>query len=501
MPVEKKKKDWFRVRGYLHLTNRLKTSDRPAVYKYVSNPRLVQKHRFLPLILREFRTRRYRFSEELGRHSHKVVDDRGQVVSNKKIRPIMYATHIDSNVYSFYAQQILQPKYEAVLKQDDVLNESVTAYRQLKSAEKLRFKYNVDFAKEVFDEIKRRGDCGVLALDIKNFFPSLDHSLLKRTWCKILDKNSLPKDHYNIFKAVTNYSYFYYDDLRKKYRGHLDEKKIAQLRNKGKHQFFENYQDFQDSGIQVYKNPKDKEGKIRGIPQGLPISALLANMYMLPFDQRIIEELVEGRACYYRRYSDDLVVICDATELDQVEEIVLQEIEKLNLVISKEKTEKFHFYSTKQGLHCAKLVGDQTIPNSYLQYLGFDFYGDKTLIKSSNLSAFYREMKGSISRKRKRIEAVQIKNLTSDEIIFKRKIYRLYSYKGVKSRQLIKRKELNWNGRMIPSTVERKYRGNFIKYAYRSSERMEAPEIKRQVRRHMRILKNYMAEMDLNSSS
>ncbi len=37
---------------------------------------------------------------------------------------------------------------------------------------------------------------------------------------------------------------------------------------------------------------------------------------------------------------------------------------------------------------------------------------------------------------------------------------------------------------------EQKYRGNYLSYAFRASEIMQEPAIKRQVRRHWRVLRN-----------
>lgn len=494
------KKDWFKDRGYLHLTNQIKKGDKENVYQYVSNSEKVRKHKFTPFILKQTNNRRYKFSEDLNKRSHKAVDDKGQFIANTKMRPITYATHIDSHIYSYYSHKIIQPKYESLLKSDDVLNKCVTAYRQILNDDKVRFKYNVDFAKEVFVEIKHRKECAVLAFDIKNFFPSLNHNQLKKIWSDVLCTKSLPKDHYAVFKSITNFSYFYYDDLRQKRKGHLNEKKISHLKNKGKFQLFENYQDFMESEIQVYKNQKKKDGIISGIPQGLPISAMLANLYMLPFDKIIVEKLVTLKSCYYRRYSDDLVIVCNIEDLMEVEKIVNEEMEKIKLTISKDKTEKFRFTTTLNNkLECFKIKNGKYISNSYLQYLGFDFYGYKTCIKSANVSRFYREMKESIAMKAKRVETIQNKFQTDEAIIYKRKIYRLYSFKGVKSRELPASKTIYQNGKLREKKFTRKYRGNFLKYAYRASDIMEAPEIRTQLRRHMLILKKYMNQFGFDN--
>jgi hypothetical protein len=57
---------------------------------------------------------------------------------------------------------------------------------------------------------------------------------------------------------------------------------------------------------------------------------------------------------------------------------------------------------------------------------------------------------------------------------------RLYSFKVVKSRKLPAKRTDFING-----VAETKYfRGNYLRYAYRASDDLNAPEIKRQLRNH-----------------
>jgi len=167
----KKEKDWFKDRGYPHFSNKTPKRIRKSVKYYVSNPNKVAKHSFLPLIYKEIRQRRYKLSNfnEIARRSHKKLE-KGKTVSNTKIRKILYATHIDAHIYSYYTKKIITPKYEAYLRQNSLLSNSITAYRQIETDDKLKFKNNVHFAKDVFDEIKNRKNCVVLVLDIENVF-------------------------------------------------------------------------------------------------------------------------------------------------------------------------------------------------------------------------------------------------------------------------------------------------------------------------------------------
>jgi hypothetical protein len=485
-----KEKDWFKDRGYPHFSNKTPLSIKKDIEGYISNAKKIAQHSFYPLIFKEIKQRRYKLSNFNGeqRRSHKKLDKKENIVSNTKIREILYASHIDAHIYSYYTQKIITPKYEEYLGENKILSESISAYRQILTDDKVKFKNNVHFAKDIFDEIKNRENCVVLAFDVENFFPTLNHKQLKLIWAKILGNKTLPKDHYNIFKAATRFSYVKLNDLKTK-NNHFDEKELMRLKKEGKHTFFDSVKDLIDSDIVIHKNQKKKNGKLIGIPQGLPISALLANIYMLPFDEAIIENLTIPKNIFYRRYSDDIIVICKENEVVFVEDFVLEQIKKIELVISKEKTEKTLFKIENNKLQCYKIDEElKLIKDIPLNYLGFEFYGYKTLIKSKNLAGFYRNMKDSIKRRAKRVEKINEKHLLDESPIYKRKIYRLYSFRGVKSRFLDSKRSEYKNEKLRVTPFDRKYRGNYIKYVYKASEEMNAPEINKQIRNHWKIL-------------
>ncbi|MCG8883261.1 RNA-directed DNA polymerase (Reverse transcriptase) [Tenacibaculum finnmarkense] len=495
---KKKQKDWFKDRGYPHFSNKTPLSVRKKVESYVSNPQKVAKHSFLPLIFKEIKQRRYKesnFGDENSnkiRRSHKKLKD-GKMISNTKIREILYATHIDAHVYSYYTQKIITPKYEAYLRKNELLSNAVTAYRRIETDDKLKFKNNVHFAKDVFDEIKKRQNCVALVLDIENFFPSLNHKKLKLIWAKTLGCKTLPKNHYNLFKATTRFSYVKLNDLKTK-NNHFDEKELAKHRKSGKNTFFENIHGLLDSDIIIHKNQKKNKNNNEpiGIPQGLPISALLANMYMLPFDEAIINELTPKYDVFYRRYSDDIVVLCDENLIDFVQKFIIYQVQKIDLTISAEKTETeitlFKIHNNRlQSFKIEDKKGSYLSlqENVPLNYLGFEFYGYQTLLKSKNLAQFYREMKQTVKRKHKRVEHLKEKLLLDEAPLFKRKLYRLYSFKGVKSREI--------------GIQKRKFRGNYLRYAYRASDDLNAPEIKRQLRNHWKILQKTIHKYDFSN--
>lgn len=498
----KKEKDWFKDRGYPHFSNKTPQLVRKNVFNYILNSENVAKHSFYPLIFKEIKQRRYKASEfnRVLRRSHKKQNKKGEIITNTKVRPILYATHIDAHIYSYYTQKIIGPKYEAYLKRNKTLSNCITAYRRIETEDKVKFKNNVHFAKDVFDEIKIRENCVALVLDIENFFPTLNHKKLKLAWAKILGNKSLPKDHYNLLKAVTKFSYVKLDDLKTK-NNHFDEKQLAKNKKSGKHTFFDTIHELLDADIIIHKNQKKNSNKkLIGIPQGLPISALLANIYMLAFDEAVINELTIKHDVFYRRYSDDIVVLCKENQISFVEKFIIDEVAKIDLKISKEKTEKTLFKIQNNRLQAFKINKDKTLQeNVPLNYLGFEFYGYQTLIKSKNLAQFYREMKQTVKRKHKRVEHIKEKYLEDEAPIFKRKLYRLYSFMGVKSRKLPAKRTDFIDGKAVTKNYKRKFRGNYLRYAYRASEDLNAPEIKRQLRNHWKILQKTMKKYDFSN--
>jgi len=87
---------------------------------------------------------------------------------------------------------------------------------------------------------------------------------------------------------------------------------------------------------------RNNEGK--GIPQGSPISAVLANLYMLEFD-KIVNEFVTGHGGLYRRYCDDLLIVLPTAELrDQAQILIGEQLAGLKLgEMHPEKTELIDF--------------------------------------------------------------------------------------------------------------------------------------------------------------
>lgn len=378
---------WYRKKSYPHF-------DSPMSYEkalaYVSNPENIKQHSFLPFLSFEIKVRR--FSKK-----------------DPKRRPIKYAAHRDGYIFSYYAH-ILSRKYEDLLQQSG-LSEVVLAYRSGRGN-------NIDFAKEAFDQIEQRGNCAAIGFDISSFFDNIDHSRLKQQWATLLGLTKLPDDHYAVYRAITKYSWVDKDQCYKRlgYSRQDREQKRPIC----------NIQEFRDiiKGRGNEQKSLVQTNKVSfGIPQGSSISALLANLYLYPFDKQmhILAQKIGGM---YRRYSDDILWVCPTEYEDLVKTEIKKKISEMGkqLQIQDEKTTISHFVKSPDGTLSLR-DGDKPF-----QYLGFTFDGKRRLMRAQTLSRFWRKVVFSVRRAKKNARKAGRKARNSQ--VFKRKLYKRFSHLG-----------------------------------------------------------------------
>jgi len=437
-------KHWYKPKPYPHLSRKLVKQDFGFVMGYVSNENSVAKHGFYPLIhmvkaQRKYKTVKLENGQVKRRHSYKE----GKVTkSTKKYRDIYYATHMDSHIYSYYSNKILGKLYEKELSKTPELSNCISAYRRIPVENSDRNKCNIHFAKDVFDYIKIKGECVAMTFDITSFFDSLDHEMLKKCWCRILNENKLPKDHYNIFKSLTQFSYVDLGNPRYKKKGLLKAiniEHVNDLRRKKIDSFFGSPKMFRSKVVAsgLIKRNTDKNGMLKkfGIPQGTPLSAFLANLFLLEFDKKMYDVIQVKFNGLYRRYSDDIAVICDFQNKDEIENLVHEEIKNFNLDIQKEKTKTWVF-----NLNLDNLLESYQIDSIGLcskkafQYLGFEFDGSRVLLKSTSLAKFYRNMKQVVRRRAVRARHY-INKRPSLARIYRKNVYKRFTHLGMNCRK------------------------------------------------------------------
>lgn len=418
--MKKELEPWFKPRGYLHF-------DVPIGYaqakKIVTNPTKVQQHSFYPFISYSISSKKIKKNKETGKIEEK-----------HKNRPIAYAAHVDSHIYSYYSH-LLGEKYEEILENKGI-SDNVLAFRKLG-------KNNVHFANLAFEEIIKKQYCSAVALDITKFFERLDHQILKKVWATVLDKPNLPKDHYNIFKSLTRYSEVEREELYKLFGISKNNPKNGRVRICDPIAFRKVVR-----GKKLIKTRKEK----RGIPQGSPISALLSNIYMLDFDIAI-KSFMDSINGVYLRYCDDILCIAPLDYVDSIEKYLIKEIDTISLDINTDKTKKHEF----------RVIHGKLQANIPLQYLGFMFDGQHKIIRSASLARFSEKMKAGVRLAKateiKRNNARVKKGLPTAPL-YKQKLYARYSHLG-------------------PKKGEKR---NFVFYGLRSAKIMNSPAIKKQLK-------------------
>lgn len=160
---------------------------------------------------------------------------------------------------------------------------------------------------------------GVLKLDVKNFYPSVNHSLLFKQINKRIRKDELLILIYNALKQPT----------------------VAKIKR---------------SEIR----PNDV-----GIPQGLAISNILANIYFSAID----EKYSNITSVNYFRYVDDILVLCKCNDLESIKLEIDSDCKKLQLFI--------HIDDPEKSLSCSIYEG--------FSYLGYVFKNEKVTVRKRSV--------------------------------------------------------------------------------------------------------------------
>ena len=395
-----------RERRYLHFDRRLIGTT--LSFNFRSDP---PPTRFLPLL--GFTDKRIRvYTDAVGTLCQKV-----------KERSIRFAGHVDAAYFQAYAQN-LSTQYEKAISFDGIA-ESVLAYRRGGLT-------NIHYAKSLFDEIDFRCNCTVICLDISGFFDEINHARLKEEIKRLLSVPRLDGHDWCVFRNATRYAWVEVADLdlilgaNRRRRGQVCSEEEFREHVRGR-----------SSGL------VRTHDLCHGVPQGLPVSGLYANIYMRDFDRRVLS-FVEGLGGSYRRYSDDIAMVLPLrTKAAHVIGIVEKLLGDVCLSLSVGKTDVRNFVGAIEASGCP------------LQYLGFTYDGRRKLIRPSSMDAYRAKMRRGIHAK---LVAGKIKGIPSSKV-YRREAISRYTHAGK--------------------------RRNFIRYAYVASEIMGAPEIRQQVKRHM----------------
>ena len=379
------------LKHYPHFDRRLSISE---IEKIVSDPKRVASNKFYPFFLyyetwQPFRT----------------ADKDSKKKPEPKRRPIRYASRRDAYILTHY-RRILAEKYEKRLA-DLGIGHCPIAYRRIPK----KFgggKCNIDFAKDAFDEIEKQGNCVAIALDIKGYFENLDHSKIKEVWMDLLEVDRLPPDHFTIFRNITKYHVVDQKDVYRRLgfiedvqeNGYLREKFTVPFKDMptqlcSPSEFREKICGGDPKLPSLIKSNSDENGSPldHGVPQGAPISDLIANFYLLDFDVAM-NAFAIANGGRYMRYSDDILLIIPgrADLADAVESFAVSEIKKHGkaLEIKASKTCIVAFHQTDSGLTFSHVRGPQG--KNGFEYLGFRFDGNLVYVRDSTISRLYRKV-------------------------------------------------------------------------------------------------------------
>ena len=107
-----------------------------------------------------------------------------------------------------------------------------------------------------------------------------------------------------------------------------------------------------------------------GIPQGLPISSVLANLYLGDLDKVVAQE-----ATSYHRYVDDILILGDKSEVEAARTVLEARLSSIGLELNTEKTE----------------VGPISKP---FEFLGYRFKQDSVTVRDRTIDRFIAGLAG-----------------------------------------------------------------------------------------------------------
>lgn len=432
--------NWLKPRRYRHFD--LPVNE--AFAQKAMDPAVVSGHAFSPLIHYTKTDTRYKKCPKTG----------GRTITQKE-RPIKYAAHRDACILSYYAHQInhaLDTRYKTMGISDNVI-----AYRTIGRA-------NYDFAAEAMTYAQAEAPVMILAFDITSFFDNLDHGLLKQRLKSLLGVNELADDWHKVFRSITRFHYVDLEELKAHpvFGQRLKEKsrdRIASMK------------ELKVEGITFHPNPELTKGHRRGIPQGTPISAAISNLYMVEFDAAA-RNCCDHVQALYRRYSDDILVICKPEDAPTIEAEILRLIAVEKLEIAPHKTEKTLFEKGRPMHRATKAA----------QYLGFTFDEAGPAIRESSLARQWRKMRRAMRRAKKSAQWRIAAGLPGKA--HTKKLYRRFAYIKIHNGETLR-------------TLR-----NFSSYGRRSADAFgQGEKISRQVRRFEQAALREIAKLKTSSST
>ena len=412
-------------------------NDISSCANYICDPDKVSTHGFYPFI---------HYEKDMTKFS-------GKSGLKPKTRDICYASHIDSCIFQYYSF-LLNELYIQKIKSEGIFDVPIAYRSDL-------HKNNIFFSRKAFTFIKTNIVCHIMIGDFTHFFDNLDHQYLKKQWCSLLGVEKLPKDHYAVYKNITRFCKWELEDLLRLNGLENNKRGRKQLNQKTTVLSLEDFH--------KYRSHISEKAE-KGIPQGSPISALLANVYMLEVDRKI-NEIITALGGLFMRYSDDFIIVLPNQSDEDASKTLLSIMALINetpgLHLEPEKTQ---FFKYNEGTleNCGKSIHTNAdIKKRVINFLGFTFDGQKICIRAKTISKYYYKL----YRKAKTI--TRNGGMTpGGRKISGRNLYERYSIKGANSK-----------------------RGNFLTYVNRAKREYGNDElIDRDTKRHMQKIRKALRQ-------
>lgn len=501
----------FHLATYWHFDKEFLSSDLKKVKKlasYIKDPKKIAAHAFMPLIGNTVVERRisrkntyHYYKNMLAKHQ----DDeeiasvcRAQVESFeskgvKKERSLAYASHLDSHIYSYYAT-ILRALYEKAIENTPLENE-ILAYRKIRNLARngVRSEFpSTTAAYDVIDAVKKfQHNCYALSFDLEHFFDTIEHEHLKQEWSALLGVDRLPADHFNIFKSLTRFCYIERKEVEDTLNLYNRQARSEGKKTESLHSLFENariFRNFRKIYPKLYPDHPNfhqnpglfKNGmSSHGIPQGIGISTLLSNIYMLPFD-REISAFVNQHGGLYRRYCDDIMII-----IPHDSELKDETISLLKRAVSQRgdslKLHPIHEWDRNSKSQCFDFQDKEKLANKPLQYLGITYDGVSVRLRQSSVCKFQRKQKKAVSAmaialtrmlKKRYLNNQSVRCISSADLHLRRtSLYERYTFRGAR---------------------------NFYTYAKTAATMFDSPNILAQMHSHNKMLSKVIEEAEQN---
>lgn len=350
-------------KNYLHFDAPLTMSAKKKLLKKFSYDTYVTSFRHLPFIEFKIKLNKYGLLDA----------ESGSKGIHEKVRTISLPSHHDSFLFKYYGR-ILSMCYEQFVEDTDINNIAI-AYRHGKS--------NITGAKEVFDFLWQVGDSWIIKGDFSAFFDNLNHQILFKNANRVIKQyfnGRIPKDWQSVLKAITKYRSIQKEEL-KSFKQHAGR-----------------YQVEAKTLSKMMKSGKIKVGKLnkKGIPQGTSISSVLANIYMLEFDE-LVQKLLDNYGGFYRRYSDDFAIVvpinnCDLEEIHKLLKQIQQLCQSRVLLAIEDHKSKLLYFDAQQ-----KIIYQAGTSKRYnFDFLGFSFTGKKVILRPKTIYKFHYKGKHAI---------------------------------------------------------------------------------------------------------